>query len=72
MKIQDIAFFVAFLVVMYRRAPRLSVSVGIICFLLSIPLFATWTFFTAQRLTYYGAVFILLAVLQMLLRVLRK
>jgi len=32
--------------------------VGLGCFVLAIPLFSQWIFFTAERLTWYGAAFI--------------
>ena len=72
MKIQDIGFIALLIITIVLRHQRLSVVIGLVCFGLSIPLFATWTFFTAQRLTYYGAGFILLAVFQMLPRISRK
>ena len=72
MKIQDIGFIAVLLVVLVMRKPRLCVVVGLVCFGLSIPLFATWTFFTAQRLTYYAGAFILHAVLLQLFRARRR
>jgi len=72
MKLQDIGFIVLLITTIALRRPRLSIILGLACFLLSIPLFANWTFFTAQRLTYYGAAFILLAVAQMLFRISKK
>lgn len=64
MKIQDIAFFLVFAYLLYRFQPRLSVSFGLMCLLLSIPLFAAWVFFTAERLTWYASGFFLLAIAQ--------
>lgn len=63
MKPQDIIFIIVFLIVVFKRSFKLSVSLGLACLILSIPLFANWVFFTAQRLTYYAAAFIALAVI---------
>lgn len=63
MKIQDVIFLIGFLVIVYLKRPKLAVVIGLLCLALSIPLFATWTFFTAQRLTYYAAAFFLYAIL---------
>lgn len=68
MKIQDVGFLIIFITVVLLRRPRVSVVAGLVCLGLSIPLFATWTFFTAQRLTYYAAAFFLLAILSAILR----
>lgn len=57
MKPQDILFFIAFGALFAVRKPKLFVWAGLFCLLLSIPLFATWTFFTAERLTWYAAAF---------------
>ena len=72
MKIQDIGFIALLIITIALRHQRLSVVVGLVCFGLSIPLFATWTFFTAQRLTYYAGAFILHAVLLQLFRARRR
>lgn len=60
MKFQDIFFIVIFLFLVFRRSPKLCAAVGSICLFVSIPLFAFWVFFTAQRLVYYGGAFYLL------------
>lgn len=57
MKPQDILFFVVFAALLVLHKPRLYVMSGLMCLLLAIPLFATWTFFTAERLTWYAAAF---------------
>lgn len=62
MKIQDIAFILAFVVLLLAKQPKLFVYAGLGMLFLSIPLFATWTFFTAERLTWYAAAFFLMAV----------
>lgn len=61
MKIQDIVFFVVLALLMIKRDPKIAVFCGIAFLVLSIPLFSFWIFFTAERLTWYGAAFFLLA-----------
>ncbi len=63
MKPQDIIYLIALSFLIYRRNPNLFVWAGILCFIFSIPLFAFWIFFTAQHLVWYGASFILIAVI---------
>lgn len=55
MKPQDILFFFTFAALLAVKKPRLFVWAGLFCLLVSLPLFATWTFFTAERLTWYAA-----------------
>ena len=62
MKFQDLIFLVIFVLVILKRDSKLSTLVGIFCLALSIPLFATWVFFTAQHLVWYAAGFFLLSV----------
>lgn len=62
MKIQDLAFALVFLFVLYWRNSQLSVVAGLLCLLLAIPLFAFWIFFTAERLVWYAAAFFLYAI----------
>lgn len=68
MKPQDIAFMFAFAVLIAVRRPRLLAVAGLGSLLLAIPLFATWTFFTAERLTWYAAAFFAACILISLLR----
>ncbi len=68
MKPQDIGFFLVFVVLLLIRKPRLFLFAGLASWVLAIPLFATWTFFTAERLTWYGAAFTLSFLLISLLR----
>lgn len=68
MKPQDIIFFASFAVLFVLRRPVLFVWAGLVCLVLAIPLFATWTFFTAERLTWYGAAYFLVFILISLLR----
>ena len=58
MKIQDAIFAIALLVLLYMRNEKLFIWAGLGSIALSIPLFYTWTFFTAERLTWYGAFFV--------------
>lgn len=60
MKPQDIVFLLTLIALVVIRKEKLFVWAGLGCFLLAIPLFATWTFFTAERLTWYGSGFILI------------
>jgi len=62
LKPQDIAFIVVLVVLLFRKDARVFVATGIICLLLSIPLFAKYIFFTAERLTMYAFAFFLIAV----------
>ncbi len=67
MKLQDIGFFFLFVTLLGFRRPVLFVGAGLTCLALAIPLFATWTFFTAERLTWYAAAFFLAFILISLL-----
>lgn len=62
MKPQDIIFFVVLAALLHKRTPRILVFAGIVCLLLSMPLFSLWIFFTAQRLTWYAGAFFLAAI----------
>lgn len=64
MKIQDIIFILVLLILIYKKDPRWSVVAGLASLSLSMPLFATWTFFTAERLTWYAASFFLLSIIK--------
>jgi hypothetical protein len=61
MKPQDIIFIAILLILLFARKPQLIVIAGLTCLFLSIPLFSSWIFFTAQRLTYYAAAFFVVA-----------
>lgn len=63
MKIQDIGFILTCISLLFIRRPILFVWAGLACLVLAIPLFATWTFFTAERLTWYAAAFFLIFIL---------
>ncbi len=61
MKPQDAVFFVVLLLLL--RKPGWLPWVGLGCFVLAIPLFGQWIFFTAERWTWYGSAFIFIALL---------
>ena len=67
MKIQDILFFAVFGVLLIVHKPILFVWFGLVSLLFSIPLFAGWVFFTAERLTWYAAAFFVIFLLISLL-----
>jgi len=62
MKIQDVFFIFLFLFIIWRKTPLLAVFMGILFLIGSIFLFSFSVFFTAERLTWYAAAFILYAV----------
>lgn len=64
MKPQDIVFTLVFLFLLYRFKPRVTVIIGLLFLVFSVPLFYFWIFFTAERLTWYAAGFFLLAIIQ--------
>lgn len=61
MKPQDIIFFIVFAILVITKKPRWLVYAGLGSLVLSIPLFASWVFFTAERLTWYAAAFLVTA-----------
>jgi hypothetical protein len=64
MKPQDILFIIVLLVVLlFKRNPKYFVVGGLVCLVLAMPLFHFWVFFTAERLVWYGAAFLLAAIL---------
>ena len=63
MKIQDIIFFALFIILFFRKDPKLAAVFGIASLIISIPLFAAWIFFTAERLTWYAAAFFFLTII---------
>lgn len=64
MKPQDIVFvlLLVFLILFFRKHPRVIALAGMLCIIVSIPLFSFWIFFTAQRLVYYGVTFICISI----------
>jgi hypothetical protein len=63
MKIQDIIFIIIFSGLLIARKPSWFGYAGLVCIVLAIPLYAKWVFFTAERLTWYGAAFLLVAMI---------
>ncbi|MBI5449434.1 hypothetical protein HY948_03915 [Candidatus Gottesmanbacteria bacterium] len=57
MKVQDILFIVALVLLLMSRRPIWYVWAGLVSLILAIPLFSGWIFFTAERLTWYAAGF---------------
>lgn len=72
MKPQDLAFFVILAILIWRRNARLAAGIGLVALIMAIPLFATWTFFTAERLTWYAAAFFFLSIILQLLQIKNK
>ncbi len=68
MKAQDILFFIVLVLLVILRKPRYFVVAGLTCLTFSMPLFAMWVFFTAERLTWYAAGFFFIFILFSLLR----
>ena len=67
MKPQDIGFIIVLCVLLILRKQKLFIIAGLTCFLLAIPLFAKWIFFTGERLVWYGAAFVTIGILYMIL-----
>ena len=63
MKPQDIVFLLVFIFVVYRRDFKIAVLLGLVSLIIAAPLFASWIFFTAERLTWYAASFFLLSII---------
>lgn len=62
MKPQDVIFLIIIAVIIISRKSKLFIILGIAFLFAAIPLFAKWVFFTAERLTWYAAVFFLIAI----------
>lgn len=60
-KVQDIVFLAALAGLIFYKNPKYATIAGLCSLLLAIPLFLYQIFFTAQRLTWYAAVFLFLA-----------
>jgi len=72
MKIQDIVFFIVFLILLMVRKDRWFLYTGLACLVLAIPLFAKWIFFTAERLTWYGSFFVLCFIISSTIKISTK
>lgn len=68
MKIQDIIFILIFAMAAKKRKKNLTAVMGLICLIIAMPLFYFQIFFTAERLTWYGAGFILLSIVKQVSR----
>ncbi|HUD20141.1 MAG TPA: hypothetical protein VMR81_06895 [Patescibacteria group bacterium] len=64
MKIQDLGFFVIFIILFSARKPKWFVYAGLLCLLVAIPLYAKWVFFTGERLVLYAGGFLLTYILR--------
>lgn len=62
LKIQDLIFFLTFLLVGLKAKSKLATLAGLGCLALAIPLFYFKVLFTAERLTWYAAAFLFYAV----------
>lgn len=63
MKPQDVGFIIVLAILLVVRKPTWFVYAGLLCFALSIPLFARWVFFTGERLVWYGAAFVFVSII---------
>ena len=72
MKPQDLLFIIALIFLLWRRNPQYLVVAGLFCLFVSMPLFQLWIFFTAERLAWYAAGFLLLAVILQIIRFKQK
>jgi len=72
MKIQDLLFLIVLIMLLIKRNEKMASSAGLISLLFSIPLFAMWVFFTAERLIWYAAVFFLLAIILQVLNLKKR
>jgi len=61
-KFQDLVFLLVFVTICLIRDWKLATIIGLVALLFAVPLFKLWIFFTAERLTWYSAAFILLAI----------
>ena len=50
-------------VLLFKHKENSFVAIGLGCFLLAIPFFYLYVFFTAERLLYYGALLIIVEVI---------
>jgi len=68
MKPQNIIFIAVLLFLVWKKNPKLFILTGLGFFVLSMPLFHFWIFFTAQKLIEYAFVFIFIAVLMLMFK----
>lgn len=72
MKIQDVIFIFVLLFLFFSRKNQWLTSVGICCLVLAIPLFTLQIFFTAERMVYYAAGFLLLSSILLMVKMYKK
>jgi hypothetical protein len=73
MKLQDIIYILVLLFLLYksgtsRHPTKHFVWAGLVCLVISMPLFYFWVFFTAERLVWYAAGFFIFAILIFIIR----
>jgi hypothetical protein len=68
MKPQDIVFLIVLGFLFWKYKPKYFTITGLIFLTLAIPLFLQQIFFTAQRLTMYGGVCMLIAMILMVIK----
>lgn len=71
-KIQDIVFIVVLIVLCYVRKPKLITLAGLGCFVVAIPLYYQWIFFTAHRMVMYGAFLLFVSTLLLMFQNAKK
>ncbi len=64
MKIQDILAAGIIVFLLRQAGAKIFVYAGLLCYLLAVPLFSRWIFFTAERLVWYGTLCILIAIVR--------
>lgn len=68
LKPQDIVFIIVLVLLLLRKDARLFIAAGLVSLAISMPLFAKWIFFTAERLVLYGFIFLVLSILLSLIQ----
>ncbi len=68
MKIQDLIFVIILAVLLYKKNFKFIILSGILFLVLAIPLFASWVFFTAQRLVYFAVLLFLVSSISLLFK----
>ena len=69
LKPQDFVFILFLLLLFVKRDARLFVLSGLAFFILSMPLFYKWIFFTAERFIIYGVIMVLIAIVLNLINI---
>lgn len=64
MKLQDILFIIIFIISIIKGKTSYIALIALLCFIVAMPLFGLWKFFTAQRLIWYGYGFLLLGIIK--------